>query len=112
MSVDPELLDALVRESEDERTIDLDEFAERVAPYNLDASAIDELLTALERKGRRVEVAATYDLGAELALVLPAARAFAKTHGRRPSIQELAEATSTDVRTVRRALLYGQIMGR
>ncbi len=112
MSVDRDLFDALLRESEDSHAIDLDHFAERVAPYNLDAAAIDELIDALESKGRKVEVVESYDLRGDLAIVLPAARAFAATHGRRPTVQELADAIATDVRTVRRALMFGQIMGR
>src|SRR4051794_25518973 len=112
MEFEPSLIETLLRESGDGHSLDLDRFGDIIAPYNFDVAAIDELLAVLEGRGCKVETTEAVRLREELAAVLPAARAFAAKHGRRPNVQELAEASGLDVRVVRRALMFGQVMGR
>lgn len=106
------LFDRLVSESEDSRTIDLDHFADVVAPFDLGHDELDALLADLEAAGRSVDKSPSVALGRELAQVLPAIRAFTAREGRRPTIEEVARENGWTPAMVRRALAFGRILGR
>lgn len=106
------LLDHVLAHAEDRRAIDLDDFAELIAPHGLSADAIDQLMAAVEARGVSFEVRETPALKSELLRVLPAAAAFVKREGRRPRVAELAEATGLPSHVVWRALRYGRTLGR
>ncbi len=96
-----------------ERTsLDLDEFAEIVAPHGLSTEQLDELLTAVEEAGCAIVMSEQPRLKEELAQVLAAVRRFTHDHQRRPTIGELAGATQLAEPIVWRALRYGRVLGR
>jgi len=113
MDVFPDdLLQTLLRESEQTRVIDLDHFADAAAPFGLGADQLDALIDALEKEGRQVKGDDSIRLREELALVLPRARAFVAENGRRPSVEELAALAGTSAVVVRRALAFGRLISR
>jgi hypothetical protein len=87
-------------------------FAEQQAPYGLSAEEVDALIQAVESAGRRIEADDSIRLQQELALVLPRARAFVTTHGRRPTVEELAVELGLTAAVVRRALSFGGLIAR
>ncbi len=108
----PELLDAILAMSKPGDVVSLDVLAELQAPYGLSADEVDALIAAVEEAGRTVEADDSIRLREELALVLPRARAFVTEHGRRPSVDELAEACGVSAAVVRRALSFGRLIAR
>lgn len=106
------LVELVLAQCEDRRAIDLDDFAELIAPYGLSADGIDQLMAALEARGVRFELRETPELRRELGVVLPAAAAFVKREGRRPSVADLASVTGLSSTAVWRALRYGRTLGR
>lgn len=107
-----DLLQTLLRESEQTQVVDLDHLAEATAPFGLGAEQLDALIDALEKEGRQVKGDDSIRLRAELSLVLPLARAFVAENGRRPSVDELAALAGTSAVVVRRALAFGCLISR
>ena len=108
----PALLDEILAKNEPGSVISLDVFAELLAPHGLGADEVDELIAAVEKTGRRIEADPSIHLQEELALVLPRARAFVATHGRRPTVDELAAEAGVSAAVVRRALSFGRVIAR
>lgn len=107
-----DVLEKLLRESEQQRTIDLDHLAEVTWQHGLDTEAVEALIDALESNGRTIRMDPTIALRDELRQVLAAARAYTTRHKRRPTLQDLVAATSLQPNVVSRALLYGRTLSR
>lgn len=93
-------------------SLDLDDFAEVVAPHGLSTAQLDELLTAVEEAGCVVVMGEQPRLKEELVVVLAAVRSFTTDHKRRPTIRELAATTKLAETIIWRALRYGRVLGR
>ncbi len=110
--LDPTILDEVAAAAGGARTLSIDRFAELCAPHDLDAEAIDALIGGLEARGCFVEGDPDASPREELRVVLVTARRFVGEHGRRPSPSEISAHSGLDVAVVRRALVYGRILGR
>lgn len=110
--IDPRILDEVTSATGGARSISLDRFAELIAPHDLDADAIDALIGGLEARGFALEGDPQASPKEELRLVLATARRFVTEHRRKPTPAEIAAHSGLDVAVVRRALVYGRILGR
>jgi hypothetical protein len=106
------VLAALLTASEGSREVTLDAIGDAVGVLAVSFEDIGALLASLERAGRRVVGPEGARGAANLARVLPAARALAASLGRRPSLAELATHTGLGEEDVRHALALGRVMGR
>lgn len=107
-----DVLAELLRESEDQRTIDLDHLAQVSWQHGLDADAVETLIDALESQGRTIHADPSIALRDELCQVLAAARTFTAEHKRPPTLNELVAVTRLAANIVSRALLYGRTLSR
>ncbi len=110
--IDPRVLDDVMAAAGGASTIGLDRFAELCAPHDLDADALDALMDGLEQRGCSVVGDPSASPKEELRLVLGTARRLVAEHRRKPSPAEIAAHSGLDVAVVRRALVYGRILGR
>lgn len=106
------VLAALLAETDDARTLELDRVGEALGAMRIDAAEIEALLDALETAGRTLIFPSGPQGVAMLRRVLPASRALAKELGRTPHVDEIASKIGASVAEVRRALLLATVMSR
>ena len=107
-----DVVDALVRTSDDAREVSLDAIGEALGTRAVSADEIELMFLSLEARGRRI-VGPEGGGGEErLKRVVQGARAFAAEHGRRASVAEIAALTGLSELEVRHALALAKVMQR
>jgi hypothetical protein len=106
------IVDRLVASSAASRQISLDALGQAIGLQAVSYAEIDQMISAIEARDRRVE-ATTEGRGEEyLKLVIGAVRSLSGELGRRPSLSEIALRTRLSLDQVRHALLLARIMQR
>jgi hypothetical protein len=107
-----DVVEALVRTSEDAREVSLDAIGEALGARAVSTDEIELVFLSLEARGRRI-VGPEGGGGEErLKRVVASARAFAAEHGRRASVAEIAALTGLSELEVRHALALAKVMQR
>jgi hypothetical protein len=107
-----DVVEALVRASEDAREVSLDAIGEAIGTRAASAEEIELVFSSLEARGRRI-VGPEGGGGEErLKRVVHGARAFAAEHGRRATVAEIAAHTGLTELEVRHALALAKVMQR
>lgn len=102
----------LVARSKAEGFVDIDDFAEGLAPLALTIEAIEIAIDLFEARGGVLRAPAGGGGPERLKTVLETARTLAQRLGRVPTVAEIAESSKMDVALVRHALALGRVMGR
>ena len=105
------VLAGLLAASEDARTVRLDDIGDAIGTAPVTADAIDALIDALERAGRKVGGAEGLSGVEALHRVVDAARQLV-AQGQRPKVTDLVHATGLAEGEVRKALLFARVLGR
>ena len=107
-----QVLDALLRGSEDRRALTLDEVGDALGVMAVTAQEIDVLLAELEAAGRKIEAPDGAHGESRLRVVLTAARELRAELGRTPRAEEIAVRASMPIEAVRHALALAKVMQR
>jgi hypothetical protein len=108
-----ELVDALLKASEDSREVTLDALGDAIGTRAVTHDEIDAMIGALEAQGRRVVGASGAGEGeARLRAVVAAARDLRASLGRTPTAREIADKTGLDLDAVKHALALARVMQR
>jgi hypothetical protein len=98
------ILDALLRRHGPGERVDLNDIGEVIGPRAVTYDEVDELVGALEARGRRVADLLDERDVATMKRVVAAARSLAAQLGRTPAAAEVASACGEAEHVVRRAL--------
>ncbi len=107
-----QVLDALLRESEDRRALTLDAIGDALGVMAVNAVEIDALIGALEGAGRRIEGPDGAHGESRLRVVIATARALRAELGRTPRAEEIAARAEMPIEAVRHALALVKVMQR
>jgi hypothetical protein len=92
--------------------VSLDQVGEALGVLAVTTEEIDLLLTALENENRRITGPQGGGVEKHLGKVVAAARALSQTHGRKPTLTEVAAHAELTLQQVRDALALLRIMQR
>lgn len=106
------VMEALLSASEDSRDVSLDEIGDALGVMAITADEIDQLVAALEAKGRNIS--GPFGGGGEsrLKVVITTARVLQTELGRRPNAGEIAARTTLSEVQVRHALALAKVIAR
>jgi hypothetical protein len=106
------IVDQLLAETNDGDAIELDAIGEAIGARAISQDEIDAMLSAIEKRGRRVVTAEGGRGESTLKIVLDAARSLRAELGRAPRADEIASRAKISQQEVQHALALARVMQR
>jgi hypothetical protein len=106
------LVDSLAAASHASHEVTLDTLGDAIGARSVSYDEIDDIIAALEQRGRRVIAESDGRIEDRLRAVVAAGRTLTIELARRPTVPEIADRTHLSSAQVRSALMLARIMQR
>jgi hypothetical protein len=106
------LVDSLTAASHTSHEVSLDTLGDAIGARSVSYDEIDDIIAALEERGRRVVAESDGRIEDRLRAVVAAGRTLTIELARRPTVPEIADRTRLSSAQVRSALMLARVMQR